>query len=50
MPIGNKLGQAYEQLGDVAKAKRCYEQVTAYDGNPLAPDAYEALERLAGRG
>jgi tetratricopeptide (TPR) repeat protein len=45
-----KLGQAYEQLGDVAKAKRCYEQVTAYDGNPLAPDAYEALERLAGRG
>src|SRR5262249_5140614 len=43
-----KLGQAYEQLGDRARAKRCYEQVTAYEGNPLAPDAYEALSRLRG--
>jgi tetratricopeptide (TPR) repeat protein len=41
-----KLGQAYEQLGDRARAVRCYQQVTAYDGNPLAPDAYEALNRL----
>lgn len=41
-----KLGQAYEQLGDAAKAIRCYKQVTAYDGNPLAPDAYDALHRL----
>jgi tetratricopeptide (TPR) repeat protein len=44
-----KLGQAYEQVGDPARAKRCYEQVTAYDGNPLAPDAYEALQRLQTR-
>ena len=41
-----KLGQAYEQLGDAAKAIRYYKQVTAYDGNPLAPDAYDALHRL----
>jgi tetratricopeptide (TPR) repeat protein len=41
-----KLGQAYEQIGDAARAIRCYKQVTAYDGNPLAPDAYDALHRL----
>ena len=43
-----KLGQAFEQLGEVPKAKRCYEQVTAYEGNPLAPEAYDALSRLQG--
>jgi tetratricopeptide (TPR) repeat protein len=43
-----KLGQAFEQLGEVPKAKRCYEQVTAYEGNPLAPEAYDALARLQG--
>jgi tetratricopeptide (TPR) repeat protein len=41
-----KLGQAYEQIGDAARAIRCYKQVTAYNGNPLAPDAYDALHRL----
>jgi tetratricopeptide (TPR) repeat protein len=41
-----KLGQAYEQLGDHVRAKKSYKQVTAYEGNPLAPDAYEALSRL----
>ncbi len=41
-----KLGQAYEQIGDSARAIRCYKQVTAYEGNPLAPDAYDALHRL----
>jgi tetratricopeptide (TPR) repeat protein len=41
-----KLGQAYEQLGDRVRATKCYKQVTAYEGNPLAPDAYEALSRL----
>jgi predicted Zn-dependent protease len=45
-----KLGQAYEQLGDRARATKCYQQVTAYDGNPLAPDAYEALERMQSGG
>jgi tetratricopeptide (TPR) repeat protein len=44
-----KLGQAYEQLGEAVRAKRCYEQVTAYEGNPLAPEAYEALSRLQPR-
>jgi tetratricopeptide (TPR) repeat protein len=43
-----KLGQAYEQTGDNKRAIKCYQQVTAYDGNPLAPDAYEALQRLQG--
>jgi tetratricopeptide (TPR) repeat protein len=41
-----KLGQAYEQLGDRTRAAKCYKQVTAYEGNPLAPDAYDALHRL----
>jgi tetratricopeptide (TPR) repeat protein len=41
-----KLGRAYEQLGDLAKAKRFYEQVTTYDGHPLAPEARDALYRL----
>jgi tetratricopeptide (TPR) repeat protein len=41
-----KMGQAYEQLGDRARAAKCYKQVTAYEGNPLAPDAYDALQRL----
>ena len=43
-----KLGQAHEQLGDVPRAIKCYQQVTGYEGNPLAPDAYEALQRLQG--
>jgi tetratricopeptide (TPR) repeat protein len=41
-----KLGQAYEQLGDRSRAVKCYKQVTAYEGNPLAPDAEDALQRL----
>jgi tetratricopeptide (TPR) repeat protein len=41
-----KLGQAYEQLGDRVRAAKCYKQVTAYEGNPLAPDAEDALQRL----
>jgi tetratricopeptide (TPR) repeat protein len=41
-----KLGQAYEQLGDPVQAKKFYKQVTAYDGNPLTSDAYDALHRL----
>jgi tetratricopeptide (TPR) repeat protein len=41
-----KLGVAYEQVGDVSRAKRCYEQVTAYEQHPLAPDARAALYRL----
>jgi tetratricopeptide (TPR) repeat protein len=41
-----RLGQAYEQLGDRVRAAKCYKQVTAYEGNPLAPDAEDALQRL----
>ena len=41
-----RLGQAYEATGDLAKAKRYYEQVTGYDGHPLAPEAREALYRI----
>jgi tetratricopeptide (TPR) repeat protein len=41
-----KMGQAYEQLGDRIRAAKCYKQVTAYEGNPLMPDAEDALQRL----
>jgi tetratricopeptide (TPR) repeat protein len=41
-----KLGQAYEQLGDLIRAKKCYEHVITYHRHPLAPEAREALYRL----
>jgi tetratricopeptide (TPR) repeat protein len=41
-----KLAQAYEQIGDRARAVKAYKQVTAYEGNPLAPEAHDALYRL----
>jgi tetratricopeptide (TPR) repeat protein len=41
-----RLGQAWEQLGDRAKAIKFYEHVTAYDRHPLAPDARSAIYRL----
>ena len=41
-----KLGQAWEQLGDPARAMKFYEMVTAYEGNPLTSEAHEALSRL----
>jgi tetratricopeptide (TPR) repeat protein len=43
-----KLGQAYEALGNRNLAVKCYQQVTGYEGNPLAPDAHDALARLQG--
>jgi tetratricopeptide (TPR) repeat protein len=43
-----KLAQAYEMMGDVARARKCYGQAAAYDGNPLAGPAMEALSRLEG--
>lgn len=42
-----RIGQAYEQLGDTAKAIKWYTQVTAYEGNPLSYDAQEAIDRLS---
>lgn len=41
-----RLGQALEKLGDTKKAIACYEQATAYEGNPNAMEAQEALYRL----
>jgi tetratricopeptide (TPR) repeat protein len=41
-----KLGQAYEALGEARRAAKFYEQVTAFDEHPLAPDAREALMRV----
>lgn len=41
-----KMGQAYEQVGDRARAMKCYEQVTAYESHPLAGEARDALSRL----
>jgi tetratricopeptide (TPR) repeat protein len=41
-----KLGQAYEALGDAAKACRFYEQVTGYTEHPKYYDAQEAMSRL----
>lgn len=41
-----KLGVAYENLGDYARAVKCYQRVTAFDGHPLAPEAHEAIDRL----
>jgi tetratricopeptide (TPR) repeat protein len=40
-----KIGQAYEALGDPARAKKWYQNVTVYD-HPLASDAYAAISRL----
>jgi tetratricopeptide (TPR) repeat protein len=41
-----KLAQAYEQLGDHARAKKYYEHVVAYNGHPLVTDARDALYRM----
>jgi tetratricopeptide (TPR) repeat protein len=41
-----KLGQAYEMLGDLPRAAKSYEQVTAYEGHPLVYEARSALSRV----
>jgi tetratricopeptide (TPR) repeat protein len=41
-----KLGVAYENLGDRARAVKCYQQVVAFEGHPLAGEAHDALTRL----
>src|SRR5207244_4166775 len=41
-----KLGQAYEMLGDLPRAAKSYEQVTAYEGHPLVYEARAALSRV----
>lgn len=42
-----KLGQAYEEMGDVKRARSYYNQVTGYEGNPLVWQARDAIDRLA---
>lgn len=41
-----KLGQAYENLGDMPRAARFYEQVTGYTEHPRYYEAQEALRRV----
>jgi tetratricopeptide (TPR) repeat protein len=41
-----KMGVAYENLGDFARARKCYQTVAAYDTHPLVPEAKSALYRL----
>jgi tetratricopeptide (TPR) repeat protein len=41
-----KLGRAYENLGDFARAAKCYEHVTAFEGHPLFYEAREAIDRV----
>jgi tetratricopeptide (TPR) repeat protein len=41
-----KLGQAYEALGDPARAARSYERAAAYEGHPLQYEARAALSRV----
>jgi hypothetical protein len=42
-----RMAQAYEQMGDRLRASKLYENVAAYEGNPLADDARQAIDRLA---
>ena len=41
-----KLGRAFENLGDMKRAARCYEGVTAFEKHPLFYEARAALERV----
>jgi tetratricopeptide (TPR) repeat protein len=41
-----KLGRAYENLGDVARAAHYYEEVTTFTDHPLYYDARDGLERV----
>ena len=42
-----KMGVAYENLGDQARARKCYETVAAYESHPLAPEAHTRPPPLA---
>lgn len=44
------IGRAYENLGDRPRAIHFYEQVMAFEGNPLVYDARDAIDRLRGAG
>jgi tetratricopeptide (TPR) repeat protein len=44
-----KLGKAHENLGDLPRAARYYEQVTGYEQHPLYYEARDALDRVRAR-
>ena len=41
-----KMGRAYENLGDFARAAKCYEHVLAFEGHPLYYEAQEGIDRV----
>ena len=41
-----KLGRAYEGVGDLPRAARCYEEVTTFPDHPLFYEARDGLERV----
>ncbi|MCI0379269.1 MAG: tetratricopeptide repeat protein [Gemmataceae bacterium] len=43
-----KLGRAYENLGDHARAAKAYEAVTAFEDHPLVYEARDGLARVRG--
>ncbi|MCY2937081.1 MAG: tetratricopeptide repeat protein [Planctomycetota bacterium] len=42
-----RLGQAQEALGKTRQARRLFQEVEGFEGNPLVWEAREALARLA---
>src|SRR5262249_47591866 len=44
-----KMGKAYENLGVLPRAAKCYEHVTGYEQHPLYYEARDALQRVQGR-
>jgi tetratricopeptide (TPR) repeat protein len=42
----HKMGLAFRNLGDVARASKCFETVAAYENHPLAPEARRLLYEL----
>jgi tetratricopeptide (TPR) repeat protein len=41
-----KMGLAFENMGELQRARKCFETVAAYEDHPLAPEARGALSRL----
>ena len=41
-----KMGVAFENLGDHARARKCYQTVAWFENHPLAAEAKSALYRL----
>lgn len=41
-----KLGRAYENMGDLARAARCYDEVLMFPDHPLYYEARDGLDRV----